>query len=174
MNTTTILDQAAAPETALDRATLLRETLGDDKVVRVEPRGREGRIVVGVDGSEASVTALRHAVRLANALNVSVVAVASWRFPSGYTVDNFEYSPAEDANSILAGAAKSAFDGHAPGWFSTATFEGNAADVLIEESRGAAMLVVGSRGHGGVAGLLLGSVSAICAERASCPVLVVH
>jgi nucleotide-binding universal stress UspA family protein len=174
MKQTTILDQVAASETAFDRATLLRETLGDDNIERVEPRGREGRIVVGIDGSEASVTALRHAIRLANALNASIVAVASWQLPSGYTTGNFEYSPEEDARSILAGAAKSTFEGRAPGWFSTATFEGNAADVLLEQSRGASMLVVGSRGHGGVAGVLLGSVGAICAERATCPVLIVH
>jgi len=46
--------------------------------------------------------------------------------------------------------------------------------VLLEVSSGARMLVVGSRGHGGFAGLLLGSVSAACAEHGDCPVLVVH
>lgn len=174
MTRTTTRDQSAATQTALDRTTLLRETLGDDKVERVEPRGREGRIVVGVDGSEASVTALRRAVRLANALNASVVAVTSWRLPSGYTEGTYEYSPEEDAQSILTGAAKSTFEGHTPGWFSTQSFEGDAAEVLLEESRGASMLVVGSRGHGAEAGVLLGSVSARCAERASCPVLIVR
>jgi nucleotide-binding universal stress UspA family protein len=49
-----------------------------------------------------------------------------------------------------------------------------AAKVLLDVSQGAIMLVVGSRGHGGFAGLLLGSVSANVAEHAPCPVLVIH
>jgi nucleotide-binding universal stress UspA family protein len=151
------------------------ETLGGDNIELVEPVGRHGRIVVGVDGSEESVTALRRGIRIANALNASIEAVSSWRLPSGYeTVGEYEYSPLDDANAILSGAAKSVFGAKTPQWFTTATFEGNAADVLIEQSRGAEMLIVGSRGHGGIAGVLLGSVSAMCAEHAHCPVLVIH
>ena len=52
--------------------------------------------------------------------------------------------------------------------------EGGAAGVLLDASQGAIMLVVGSRGHGGFTGLLLGSVSANVAEHATCPVLVIH
>jgi nucleotide-binding universal stress UspA family protein len=149
--------------------------LGDDQVELVEPVGRHGRIVVGVDGSEESVTALRRSIRIANALNASVLAIATWRLPSGYaSMGDYEYTPLDDANSILSGAAKSVFGAKNPSWFSTATFEGNAADVLIEQSSGAEMLVVGSRGHGGLAGVLLGSVSAMCAEHAHCPVLIIH
>jgi nucleotide-binding universal stress UspA family protein len=53
-------------------------------------------------------------------------------------------------------------------------YEGGAAKVLLDACDGAVMLVVGSRGHGGFAGLLLGSVSANVAEHASCPVFIVH
>ena len=52
--------------------------------------------------------------------------------------------------------------------------EGRAASVMLEAARDADMLIIGSRGHGGFTGLLLGSVSAECAEHSSCPVLVVH
>ena len=61
-----------------------------------------------------------------------------------------------------------------PADFETVIVEGNPAEVLVHRSEGARVLVVGSRGHGGFAGLLLGSVSSACAERAHCPVLVVH
>jgi nucleotide-binding universal stress UspA family protein len=155
-------------------------TLGEDHVELVEPVGRHGRIVVGVDGSEESVTALRRGVRIANALNASVEAVSSWRLPETYAnvtyanLGEVEYSPLEDADAILSGATKSVFGAKRPQWFTTATFEGNAADVLIEQSVGAEMLIVGSRGHGEHAGEPLGSVSATCAERAHCAVLIIH
>jgi nucleotide-binding universal stress UspA family protein len=51
---------------------------------------------------------------------------------------------------------------------------GHAAAVLVEASRGADLLVVGSRGRGAFAGMVLGSVSRHCAENADCPVLIVR
>ena len=52
--------------------------------------------------------------------------------------------------------------------------EGSAASVLVRESENAELLVVGSRGHGGFVGLLLGSVGQQCAAHARCPVVIVH
>ena len=52
--------------------------------------------------------------------------------------------------------------------------EGSAARLLIRESENAELLVVGSRGHGGFVGLLLGSVGQQCAAHARCPVVIVH
>jgi nucleotide-binding universal stress UspA family protein len=83
-------------------------------------------------------------------------------------------TPEEDARTILKDASTAVFGVNIPDWFTSATREGNADQVLIDASKGAEMLIVGSRGHGGIIGVLLGSVSAICAERASCPVLIVH
>ena len=140
-----------------------------------EGANRSGRIVVGVDGSEASVTALRHGIRMANALNASLEAVTAWRFSTAFALaGEVGYTPEDDAKAIMSGAVKSALGPAVPSWFSGKTREGNADQVLIEESTGAEMLVVGSRGHGGLSGLLLGSVSALCAERAHCPVLIIH
>jgi nucleotide-binding universal stress UspA family protein len=52
--------------------------------------------------------------------------------------------------------------------------EGNAAQVLLDASDGADLLVVGSRGHGGFAEALLGSVSQHCVHHATCPVVVIR
>ena len=52
--------------------------------------------------------------------------------------------------------------------------EGNAAQVLLDASAGAELLVVGSRGHGGFAEALLGSVGQHCVHHATCPVVVIR
>jgi nucleotide-binding universal stress UspA family protein len=56
----------------------------------------------------------------------------------------------------------------------TKVAEGSAAQVLLDAAEGADLLVVGSRGHGGFAGALLGSVSQHCASHSPCPVLIVR
>jgi len=51
--------------------------------------------------------------------------------------------------------------------------EGHPARVVMEAANGATFLVIGRRGHGGLAGLLLGSVARACSEHADCPVVIV-
>lgn len=147
-----------------------------------EPEREGGRVVVGVDGSASSDHALRWAHFLAHTLRTDLEAVSAWQSPatwaaagSGWAVIPSDgWDPAADATSILESAIDRVLgEGHPNGMVVTVR-EGSAARVLLEASQGAQALVVGSRGHGGFAGLLLGSVSAACAEHAKCPVLVVH
>ena len=159
---------------------LTRKAAGDvttaatERPTLAEPL-RKGRIVVGVDGSDPSLRALAKAVSLASSLNTSVQIVTTWKYFAAYAdISISEWSPENDATEIMNGALDQQFGAVLPGWVSTSSLEGNAAQKLIDASEGAEMLVVGSRGHGGVVGLLLGSVSSACAEKAHCPVLVVH
>lgn len=138
---------------------------------------KKGRIVVGLDGSDASKEALRWAVRLAPALNAEISAIVAWEFPvmMGWEgVAPTALQPEENAKEILKESLESVFGPTHSADVVGSTKEGHASAVLLEASRDAEMLVVGSRGLGGFAGLLLGSVSSSCAEHAKCPVLVVH
>lgn len=133
------------------------------------------RVVVGVDGSDASLEALRWAGRLCAGTGAEITAVMCWAYPTnaglgGYTPP--EWDPAADAALALTIAIKAVFGDDAPPRLITLVREGSPAQVLVELSDGADLLVLGTRGHGGVAGLLLGSVSTHCAEHARCPVTV--
>jgi nucleotide-binding universal stress UspA family protein len=135
------------------------------------------RIVVGIDGSESSVKALREARRLADALRAPLEAVAVWQ-QSHSMYDFYQsqsgWTPEKDIEKLLRDAADAAFGSDYPERFTMSTLQGPAAKALIRHSVGAEMLVLGSRGHGGFAGLLLGSVSTACVAHATCPVLIVH
>lgn len=134
------------------------------------------RIVVGVDGSESSKLALQWAARIAAATGATIETVTAWDMPVsyGWAIAADDWNPEADAFKVLSETIDQTFDGARPPGLRTVVRRGNAARVLLDESKGAQMLVVGSRGHGGFAGLLLGSVSETCAEHAHCPVLVVH
>lgn len=134
-----------------------------------------GRIVVGVDGSDSSINALNWAKRIGAAIDVPIDAVTSWEYPTSYGMAVADgYRPDLEATKSLANALTTAFGAHPPIDLRTRVVEGHPASVLKNESRHSEMLVVGSRGHGGFAGLLLGSVSTSCAQYAGCPVVVVH
>ena len=138
-------------------------------------------IVVGVDGSDSSRTALVWAAFVARSMGVGLEAVTVWQPMGSYTLGTAgwtafpgDWNPAEDAQSVLDDTVAKAFGDDRPDNLTLSVREGTAAQVLIDASAQASMIVVGSRGHGGFAGLLLGSVSAACSEHAKSPVLVVH
>ena len=134
------------------------------------------RIVVGVDGSEASVEALRQAQRLATPLDAKVQAIGCWEYPqvySGYVmmgIEGFE----EGARKILDEAVAQAFGAETPANVTSTLVRSHPRQALIDASKDADMIVVGRRGHGGFGGLLLGSVSSALVAHAHCPVLVAH
>jgi nucleotide-binding universal stress UspA family protein len=134
------------------------------------------RIVVGVDGSEPSKAALHWAARFLAVTGGWIDAVIAWHPPVSYGMSLLpgDWNPEKDAEKVLSRAVDEVFGADQPAGTRLIVREGNPAKVLLDESRDAALLVVGSRGHGGFAGLLLGSVSAHCAEHATLPVLVVH
>lgn len=136
-----------------------------------------GRIVVGVDGSPSSAQALRWAVRQARATGAEVHAVAAWTPPSMYAwgpglPDDVNW--AEDCATGLEQSIKDALDAEDAGRVQRHVVQGHPALALLDQAAGADLLVVGCRGHGGFAGMLLGSVSQHVIAHASCPVLVVH
>lgn len=140
-----------------------------------------GFVVVGVDGSEPSKRALLWAQFLAHATGGTVEAVAAWEPFTAYGVMGAglaaippDWDPAEDANSELTATVDEVFGDHRPEGLRMVAREGNPAHVLIEASRNAQLLVVGNRGRGGFAGLLLGSVSSACSAHAECPVVVLR
>ena len=141
------------------------------------PRGpSSGHIVVGVDGSEPSRSALRWAARLSSALGSPIDAVLAWEMPASYGLAYLpdSWRPDIDAQTELDQTIESVFGSDRPEGLTLCVDQGNPVEALVKRSDGAEMMVVGSRGHGGFTGLLLGSVSASCAEHARCSVLVVH
>ena len=142
-----------------------------------EPDAKNGapRIVVGVDGSPASVDALRWAARQAELTGAAVEAVISWDFPSttGMELGSLDIDWAGNARAALVDTLHVALGDNATSITGTVT-RGHPAEVLVAAAQGADLLVVGSRGHMALPGRLLGSVSEHVAARAPCPVVVVR
>ena len=133
-------------------------------------------IVVGVDASPSSIDALRKAAQIAGALGAPIEALTVWHAPATFdgTFAAEVWSPESEAWEILDASLETAFPEGRPANLTTAIVPGPTASALIDRSRDAGMLVLGSRGRGGFSGLLLGSVSAACARHAHCPVLIMH
>ena len=142
--------------------------------------------IVGVDGSEGSRTALAWAAAQAGGRGVEIVALCTWRAPilpsdaigqpallmdwGGFEkelerrIDEIVESVRAGDGSIVAGTTPDIV---------VRIVQGRPAHTLIEASREAELLVVGSQGRGGLSGVVLGSVSRQCAMHAVVPVAVV-
>ncbi|HXB14717.1 MAG TPA: universal stress protein [Solirubrobacteraceae bacterium] len=131
-------------------------------------------IVAGIDGSPSSLAALEWAARQADLTGSALVVVAAWRLPSTYpetgTFD--DYDPAAEMQRVLDNSLPAIHRSHPTLELTGQVIEGHPGPVLVDASRDADLLVVGSRGHGEFADILLGSVGVHCATHAHCPVLV--
>ena len=133
------------------------------------------RIVVGVDGSDSSLAALKWALEEARLRSGPVHVVTAWHYPvigdaAGKAEDHEAFG--DKARRAHADALRQA--SVAGVGVTGEVTEGHPAEVLLKAAAGADLLVVGSRGHGGFAGMLLGSVSSHAVHQAHCPVLVLR
>jgi nucleotide-binding universal stress UspA family protein len=141
-------------------------------VIRGRTSATDGPVIVGVDGSAATDAALRLAFDAAAARRTHVVAVKAYVPPA----------PSVLPLSAVEAAERAELEASLAGWqdrYPAVKLEallavGRAAKVLIGVSHTAQLVVVGSRGHGGFAGLLLGSVGQQLMHHAECPVLIAH
>lgn len=133
-------------------------------------------ILVGVDGSDSSITALRHAADLADGLDCSLLAVMCWQKPQFYMADlDLEDEPfARDAEGKLEAAVQTALGSRPEVTCHTSVRKGRPGEVLVDESASARLLVMGTRGHSEFVSMLLGSVSLECIAHAHVPVVTVR
>ena len=134
------------------------------------------RIVVGIDGHDESKTAVHWACALAAASGAALDVVHAWEYPYrtkdavfGSPQADMQRDATEFTESLIAGLS----DADRAAISTTHVLEGLTADVLVDTAKDADLVVVGSRGRGGVRSLLLGSVSRKVVQHASCTVAVV-
>ena len=134
-------------------------------------------IVVGVDGSEHADRALEFAAGEATLRGARLVIICAWELPtiiSGSAPPRYFEDLRHEAERIVQAAVARAA-ALQPGLSGEGkAIEGQPAAVLLKEAEHADMIVVGSRGRGGFASLLLGSVSQQVLHHAMCPVIVVR
>lgn len=143
-----------------------------------------GPVVVGVDGSELSQAAVAFAFAEADRLGTGVIAVHAWGLPmptgagDGLAVvlagEDEQAKFARAAGRVLADALADVRQRYPGVTVDERLVQAGSAGALLEAAADAAMIVVGSRGHGGFKGLLLGSTSQTVLQHATCPVAVVR
>jgi nucleotide-binding universal stress UspA family protein len=134
-----------------------------------------GRIVAGIDGSPASIHALRWALGYAALTGSATEVIVAWDRPAslgGSLRVPGDCEPAVSAEQVLDDLIEQLRTEFPDQPIEGRVVQGQAAPLLVEASKGADLLVVGSRGHGEFVGMLIGSVSECCATNAHCPVLI--
>ena len=139
----------------------------------------KGLIVVGVDGSEPSKAALRWALDEARLRGCAIRVVYAWLahpalVPGAPMTSSDWEALRRSADDFLREFVAGEIGEHEGVEVDGVAAHSSAADALVKHARGAQLLVVGSRGHGGFAGLLLGSVGQQCVHHAPCPVVIVR
>lgn len=134
-------------------------------------------ILVGIDGSDSSKAALEWAATQAKLTGLPLLVTATWQYPTsvGWTVilpadidfkDETQRMLDENVNAVLG--TDHEID------VTTRVIQGHPALTLVELSRSASLVVVGSRGHGEFVGMLIGSTSEFLTTHAHCPVVVIR
>jgi nucleotide-binding universal stress UspA family protein len=139
-------------------------------------------IIVGVDGSGHSRAALNWAYQEATHHGASLTVLAAWHAPvlpqqppyGALPPEGYDTQPARDASAMLEHLVGDLEARTPPVEVQISVEQGSPAKVLIERSKGADLIVVGSHGKGGFAGMLLGSVTQHVVSHAHCPVAVVR
>lgn len=134
-------------------------------------------VVVGVDGSEISEAALAWAATEASLRDVPLEVVLTWEYPPSYgwaPMWPADMDLGADAAKVLDDTVTAVLGDEPPVAVTKRVMRGHPAPVLHELSHNALLLVVGSRGHGGFSGMIIGSVSEYLAAHAHCPVTIVH
>lgn len=140
-------------------------------------QGKQERVMVGIDGSPTSVRALQWALQYAERTGAKIEAVHAWQIPTSYGAP-VAVLPGENFAATAERALDETVDRELGGRNDLEVERvaelGYPPKVLVERSKSADLMVVGSRGRGGFAGTLLGSVSLHCVTHAGCPVVVVR
>ncbi|MEV6398526.1 universal stress protein [Streptomyces sp. NPDC051907] len=139
-----------------------------------------GKIVVGVDGSEPSLKALRWAVRQSELTGDPLEAVISWEYPAAGWAAMVpglpsDFDPEKMAGQVLEDSLKETLGAEKTAAIAQKVMVGNAAQALMDRAAdGATLLVVGNHGYSGFRATLLGSVGLHLTQHAPCPVVVVR
>ena len=141
----------------------------------METKGTARRIVVGADGSPASIGALQWAIEHASQVGAEVEVITGYDIPitilvvPTYTTEDY----ARDARTLLDHTVEQGTAGKQPEVpLSAKLVQEKPARALTQAAEGADLLVVGGRGRGELPGMHLGAVASYCVHHAPCPVLV--